>query len=77
MQTILSENLAYKHNGDEEVSQDVFTVMVSDGYYEDSKQVPVDIALMDDETPRVKINDGLRLKVMFMLTFDCKCIHNI
>ena len=45
------------------MSQDVFTVLVSDGYYEDSKQVPVDIALMDDETPRVKINDGLRLKV--------------
>ena len=59
------------------MSQDVFTVMVSDGYYEDSKQVPVDIALMDDETPRVKINDGLRLKVMFMLTFHCKCTHNI
>lgn len=36
---------------------------VTDGFYDDTKQVPVDIALMDDETPRVKINDGLRLKV--------------
>lgn len=37
---------------------------VTDGQFEDAKIIPVDIALLDDETPRVKINDGLRIKVI-------------
>lgn len=60
---MLAGQISYTHSGREEISQDSFTVTVSDGYYEDTKQVPVDIALLDDETPRIKINDGLRLKV--------------
>lgn len=55
--------MIYSHKGGEEVSQDSFTITVSDGYYDDTRTVPVDIALLDDETPRIKINDGLSLKV--------------
>lgn len=56
--------MIYSHGGGEEVSQDSFTISVSDGYYSDTQIVSVDIALIDDETPRVKINDGLRIKVL-------------
>ncbi|XP_067933161.1 extracellular matrix organizing protein FRAS1-like [Watersipora subatra] len=76
MQNILQEEVAYSHNGKEDVSMDTFLVSVFDGYYEDRKQVPVDIALMDDETPRVKINDGLRLKVGGETVIDSTVLHS-
>lgn len=56
-------SLFYSHSGGEEIAHDSFTLAVSDGLFEDTKVIPIDIALIDDETPRLKINDGLRLKV--------------
>ena len=44
------------------MTTDSFTLYVSDGQFEDTKTVSVIIGLVNDETPRVTINRGLRVQ---------------
>ena len=51
----------YQSDGSE-VTTDSFTLHLSDGDFEDTKTVSVIIGLVNDETPRVMINRGLRIQ---------------
>jgi hypothetical protein len=58
---VLQELIVYEHNDDEVVS-DSLLLHVSDGDFEDTRQLNVIVGLVNDETPRVTVNRGLRIK---------------
>ncbi|XP_076458587.1 LOW QUALITY PROTEIN: extracellular matrix organizing protein FRAS1-like [Babylonia areolata] len=58
---VLKELIVYEHN-DEEITSDMFVLHVTDGDFQDSKQLNIIIGLLNDETPRVTVNRGLRIK---------------
>lgn len=58
---ILNELIVYEHN-DDETTSDMFVLHVTDGDFNDTKQLNIIIGLINDETPRVTINRGLRVK---------------
>ena len=51
----------YEHN-DDEITTDMLVLHVTDGDFDDTKQLNIIIGLINDETPRVTINRGLRIK---------------
>ena len=61
VQDVLHELVVYEHD-DAEVTTDVLALSVTDGDFTDSKQLHVIIGLVNDETPRVTVNRGLRVK---------------
>lgn len=60
-QDVLQELIVYEHN-DDEITTDMLVLHVTDGDFEDTKQLNIIIGLINDETPRVTINRGLRVK---------------
>ena len=60
-QDVLQELIVYEHN-DDEITTDMLVLHVTDGDFDDTKQLNIIIGLINDETPRVTINRGLRIK---------------
>ncbi|XP_048248290.1 extracellular matrix organizing protein FRAS1-like isoform X2 [Haliotis rufescens] len=58
---ILNELIVYTHD-DTEAMTDMFTLHLSDGDFNDTKSLNVIIGLINDETPRMTINRGLRIQ---------------
>ncbi|KAH6937297.1 hypothetical protein HPB50_026492 [Hyalomma asiaticum] len=52
--------VVYRHD-DSETTADSFELSVSDGEHESRKQVSVIVMPVDDETPRLAVNDGLEV----------------
>ncbi|ESO99609.1 hypothetical protein LOTGIDRAFT_173674 [Lottia gigantea] len=59
-QDILNELIVYHHN-DEEVTTDMIQLSLTDGEFNDTKSVNIIVGLINDETPRMTINRGLRI----------------
>lgn len=59
-QDVLNELIVYRHNG-EEVTTDSFSLSLTDGQFTVTKTISVVIGLVNDETPRLVVNHGLRL----------------
>lgn len=59
---IASGLIKYEHDGSE-TTEDSMTVLLTDGTYEVTKDIPIVIIPKDDETPRLTINDGLWLDI--------------
>ncbi|XP_076321017.1 FRAS1-related extracellular matrix protein 2-like [Tachypleus tridentatus] len=53
-------NIMYEHD-DSETKEDEFELEVTDGLHNTSKKIKVMIYPVDDETPRLAINDGLEI----------------
>ena len=73
-QDILEELIVYIHDGSD-VEHDSFAVSVTDGVFTAVGQVNIIIGLMNDETPRVTVNRGLRVQMgesTVMLHFNLK-----
>ncbi|XP_041363241.1 extracellular matrix organizing protein FRAS1-like isoform X2 [Gigantopelta aegis] len=60
-QDILNELILYHHN-DGDAMTDVFHLYISDGDFNESKSLNVIVGLVNDETPRMTINRGLRIQ---------------
>ncbi|KAL5018410.1 hypothetical protein ScPMuIL_004132 [Solemya velum] len=58
---VLNELMVYEHDGGE-ITTDSFTLLLTDGDFNDTKVMSVVIGLVNDETPRVAINRGLRVQ---------------
>ncbi|KAH7969978.1 hypothetical protein HPB52_023610 [Rhipicephalus sanguineus] len=52
--------VVYRHD-DSETTSDSFELSVSDGQHESRKQISVIVTPVDDETPRLVVNDGLEV----------------
>ena len=61
LQDVLQELLVYTHDGPEEVNSDQFSLSLTDGQFEAIGVVKVVIGVVNDETPRLRINRGLRV----------------
>uniref|UniRef100_A0A3P9JLJ9 FRAS1 related extracellular matrix 2 n=1 Tax=Oryzias latipes TaxID=8090 RepID=A0A3P9JLJ9_ORYLA len=57
-----ASSIIYEHD-DSEVSEDSFEVILTDGKYSVQKTAMVMIIPVDDETPRMSINDGLEVNI--------------
>ncbi|XP_038063406.1 extracellular matrix protein 3-like [Patiria miniata] len=55
-------DIFYKHDGSETQS-DTFTVTLTDGVHEVTTEVNIIVVPVDDETPRLAINDGLDMEI--------------
>ena len=55
-------DIAYEHD-DTETTEDKFEIKVSDGLHEDSKVISITIIPVDDETPRMTINNGMDIEL--------------
>ena len=56
-----SSTIMYKHD-DTETTRDSFEFIVTDGKHNVSKSIPIIILPVDDETPRLSVNNGLDIK---------------
>ncbi|XP_038060993.1 extracellular matrix protein FRAS1-like [Patiria miniata] len=61
-QDVLNELVVYVHDGSE-VKTDSFSVSLTDGLFTVLGTVPVQIGLINDETPRMAVNRGLRVQI--------------
>ena len=52
----------YTHDGQTVVDTDGFSVTLSDGRFNVTSHIEVIIGLVNDETPRMAVNRGLRVK---------------
>ncbi|XP_043995934.1 FRAS1-related extracellular matrix protein 2-like [Gambusia affinis] len=57
-----ASSIIYEHD-DSETTEDSFDIIVTDGKYSAQKTAVIVIISVDDETPRMAINDGLELEV--------------
>nr|XP_054756056.1 extracellular matrix protein 3 [Lytechinus pictus] len=55
-------DIKYVHD-DSETTEDSFTVLLTDGKYEVTKEITITILEVDDETPRLTINDGIDIEI--------------
>ncbi|XP_035826399.1 extracellular matrix protein FRAS1 [Aplysia californica] len=60
---VLNELVFYKHD-DGETTQDSVTLHLSDGDFSDEKTLQIVVGLVNDETPRMTINRGLRVQAV-------------
>ena len=67
-QDIHDELLVYTHDGPEDVTFDQFNLSLTDGQFKNTGVVKVVIGVVNDETPRLRINRGLRVN-------PGKCCH--
>ncbi|XP_033743920.1 LOW QUALITY PROTEIN: extracellular matrix protein 3-like [Pecten maximus] len=58
-----SSNIMYKHD-DTETTEDAFEFVATDGRFNVSKRIPIAIIPVDDETPRLSINNGLEIETI-------------
>ncbi|XP_064636452.1 FRAS1-related extracellular matrix protein 2-like [Lineus longissimus] len=56
-----SSNIVYEHD-DSETTRDSFKVRVTDGKFSSEKTIMIIVIPVDDETPRLTINNGLEVK---------------
>ena len=61
IQDIHDELLVYTHDGPEDVTFDQFNLSLTDGQFKNTGVVKVVIGVVNDETPRLRINRGLRV----------------
>ncbi|XP_069123568.1 extracellular matrix organizing protein FRAS1-like [Argopecten irradians] len=57
---VLDELLVYRHGGGE-LPSDSFTLSLTDGKFTDTRTLSVIVGMVNDETPRISINRGLRV----------------
>lgn len=55
---VASSNIVYQHDGTE-TTDDKFEISLSDGQHEVNQVIPITVVPVDDETPRMTINNGI------------------